>query len=43
LTTSALSALGSAIVGKVESYLVYFKLTALIFFVVCGPVLRRYG
>ena len=32
----ALNALGAAIVGKVEAYLVYFKLAVLIFFVVSG-------
>ncbi|MDQ3797019.1 MAG: APC family permease [Pseudomonadota bacterium] len=32
----ALNMLRSATVGKVESYLVYFKLAVLIFFVVCG-------
>lgn len=31
-----LNALGAAIVGKVESYLVYFKLAVLLFFVVSG-------
>jgi amino acid transporter len=32
----ALNAFGAAVVGKVESYLVYFKLAVLIFFVVSG-------
>jgi amino acid transporter len=32
----ALNVLGAAIVGKVESYLVYFKLAVLVFFVVSG-------